>query len=71
MVKQQSICGFAAIRQISLPASELGMIMTLRVTCQTKYYLKYESLEKHEEDAQNREEVVWLTVLPLSLTWLM
>lgn len=45
--------------------------MTPHATCQRKYYLKYESLEKHEEDAQNKEEVVWLTVLPLSLAWLM
>lgn len=70
-MKQEPICGFAAVCQISLPAPELGVVMTPHATCQRKYYLKYESLEKHEEDAQNKEEVVWLTVLPLSLAWLM
>lgn len=56
-MKWQHIYGFTAIHQILQPASELGMVMTLDVTAQKKYYLKYESLKKGGEDAQNREEV--------------
>lgn len=46
------------------------MVMTLDVTTQKKYYLKYESLKKGGEDAQNREEVDWLTELHLLQAWL-
>jgi len=69
-VKEQHIYGFAAIHQISQPASELDRVVTLYVTTQKKYYLKYESLKKGGKDAQNREEVDGLTELLLSLAWL-